>query len=124
MKKIIVPADFNFISRLFLPSASIGVIQVLELSRCSIADGDVAVLCKGLADARCRIRLVLLSNNVDLRDRGATGRLRNAFFFLDKYSVVDALTCAYDKWHPRHSYPLSRASSIYTPPPLFQLRLT
>lgn len=57
----------------FPPVASILVIQVLELSRCSIADSDMAVLCKGLADTRCRIRLVLLSYNVDLRDRGATG---------------------------------------------------
>ena len=64
-----------WVSRSTLPPfTSILAIQVLELCRCSIADGDMTVLCKGLADARCRIRLLLLSNNVDLRDRGATGR--------------------------------------------------
>lgn len=55
------------------------MIQVLELSRCSIADSDMAVLCKGLVDARCRIQLVLLSKNVDLRDRGASGGRRITF---------------------------------------------
>jgi len=47
--------------------------QVLELVRCSLTDDDLPVLCKGFADARCRVRVLLLSGNIDLGDRGAAG---------------------------------------------------
>lgn len=99
--------------QLFLPSASIAAFQVLELSRCSIADSDMAVLCKGLADARCRIRVLILSNNIDLRDQGATGGLRTPVRFCWMSTSVFDATCAqvYDTL-----YPISRTSSMLYPP--------
>lgn len=47
--------------------------QVLELSRCSITDSEVSVLCEGLADERCHLRALKLAGNIDIGDRGATG---------------------------------------------------
>ncbi|CAN0391217.1 unnamed protein product [Ectocarpus sp. 12 AP-2014] len=45
-------------------------LDVLELSRCSVTDADLSIISKGLVDARCRLRVLQLSGNIDLRDRG------------------------------------------------------
>lgn len=48
---------------------------MLDISDCAVTDTDVSVMCRGLADARCRLRVLRLAGNVDLSDRGANGTL-------------------------------------------------
>ncbi|CAN0540918.1 unnamed protein product [Ectocarpus sp. 8 AP-2014] len=61
-------------SRVMAPTTRrLGQRQVLELSRCSVTDGDLSIISKGLVDARCRLRVLQLSGNIDLRDRGVNG---------------------------------------------------
>lgn len=56
--------------------------QVLDLSHCSLTDDDVSMLSKGLADPRCRLTVLRLAGNIDLRDRGAEGAFSAARRYL------------------------------------------
>ncbi|CAM9841907.1 unnamed protein product, partial [Discosporangium mesarthrocarpum] len=48
-----------------------GCLEVLDLSHCSMTDGDVASLCRGIATQRCQLVALNLSGNHDVRDLGA-----------------------------------------------------
>lgn len=72
--------------------------QVLDISDCAITDADVSVMCRGLADARCRLRVLRLSGNVDISDRGASGAFNSivldfARIYRTKLVGFQLLTC-------------------------------
>ena len=54
---------------------------MLDISDCAVTDNDVSVICRGLADSRCLLRVLRLAGNVDVSDRGANGTFNSMHAF-------------------------------------------